>query len=243
MGPWSSSVLLVLPLGLFLRSLPSSGQINAVIQPEEACTDFAAGRYPGSSWTLENCVEVWTRFVRTAPDVLQRRLSHVDVWKQAASELRRVGSPCLVASEPSSDGAGSSTIRHLAAWIFAEEMGCDWVAPNWGGRRVTGGNGTEIYCHRTATFSEIDRSKRSVELQSLRRCSVVNWLEYFQFDVPSVSMPEGRKIKVIKARITCGQIERFCGLTYSTQWHNIANADVNHTRKKNTLVRFHASTT
>lgn len=192
--------LLVLPLGLLLlRSLPSYGQRNDILQPEEACADFAGGGYPGSSWTLDNCIDVWTRYARTVPSGLQRRLNDVDIWREAASELRRVGSPCLVASEPTSDGAGSSTIRHLATWIFAEEMGCDWVTPDWGKKPVDGGNGTVMYCHRTATTQEMDLSKPNAELQALRRCSVIDWLAYFQFDVPSVGRPEGGETKVIQA--------------------------------------------
>eukprot|EP00904_Undaria_pinnatifida_P013653 jgi/Undpi1/9418/HiC_scaffold_27.g11875.m1 len=196
MGRFQPAALLVLPVGLLLlRFLPSSGQINAVLQPEEACADFAAGSYPGSSWTLDHCIDVWTRFARTVPNGLQRRLTDVDIWSEAASELRRVGSPCLVASEPTSDGAGSSTIRHLATWIFAEEMGCDWVTPDWGKKHVDGGNGTVMYCHRTATTQEMDLTKPSAELQSLRRCAIIDWLAYFQFSVPSVTMPEGKEMK------------------------------------------------
>ena len=120
--------LLVLPFGLLLfRSLPASGQATT-ITGEEACSDLRTGKYPGSAWTFDDCVDVWERYARTVPPGLQRRLPHVDKWKQAASELRRVGSPCLVASDPTSDGAGSSTVRHIATWIFAEEMGCDWVS-------------------------------------------------------------------------------------------------------------------
>ena len=194
--------LSVLPLGLLLlRSLPSSGQVNPLITPEEACSDFASGGYPGSSWTLDSCVDVWTRFANIAPNGLQRRLTDVDIWRPVADELRRVGSPCLVASEPTSDGAGSSTIRHLATWIFADEMGCDWVTPDWGKHHVDGGNGTVMYCHRTATTQEMDLSKPNVELQALRRCSVIDWLAYFQFGVPSVKLPEGRELKTVPVRV------------------------------------------
>lgn len=201
MGRFQLAARFMLHLALLLlQPLPSSGQGTGVLQPEEACVDFAAGSYPGSSWTMDNCIDVWTRFTRTAPNGLQLRLPVVDMWKETASELRRVGSPCLVASEPTSDGAGSSTIRHLAAWIFAEEMGCDWVTPDWGKRRVVGGNGTVVYCHRTATSKEMGLPKTKAEVQATRRCSVIDWLAYFQFDVPSVSLPEGRDMKVIQAR-------------------------------------------
>lgn len=206
MGRFRPSTLLVLPLGLLLLHLvllqpsPSAGlEANPVILPEAACADFAAtGRYPGSSWTLDACIDVWKRFTASVPPGLQRRLLHADIWRPVASELRRVGSPCLVASEPTSDGAGSSTIRHVAAWIFAEEMGCDWATPDWGKDHVDGGNGTVMYCHRTATTDELDLSKPRAELNAMRRCSIVDWLAYFQFGVPSVDKPETGELKFIK---------------------------------------------
>lgn len=107
------------------------------LEASEACVDFAeTGGYPGSSWGLEDCLEVWEHFRRSVPNGLQRRFPDIDLWRDTGAELRRVGSPCLVASNPTSDGAGSSTIRHLATWIYSEQMGCDWVTPDWGKRRV-----------------------------------------------------------------------------------------------------------
>ena len=35
----------------------------------------------------------------------------------------------------------------------------------------------------------------------MRRCSIVNWLSYFQFDVPSVALPENEKLNVIEVRV------------------------------------------
>ena len=135
------------------------------------------------------------------PEGQHRRVPHVDIWREAATELRRSGTPCLAASKPSGDGAGSSTIRHLASWIFAEEMGCDWVKPDWGKKLVGAGNGTVMYCHRTATAWEMDHLNASNGLQHLHSCSVVDWLAYFQFDVPSVSLPSNGAIEVIQARV------------------------------------------
>lgn len=209
MGRFQAAALFfVLPLGLLLLwPLPSSGRRNLLGQAEEACADFAPGRYPASSWTLHACIDVWTRFTRTVPNGLQQRLPAVDMWRETALDLRRVGSPCLVASGPTPDGAGSSTIRHLATWIFSEEMGCDWVTPDWGRQRVNGGNGTVMYCHRTTTTQEVDGPNTKAEIQAARRCSVLDWLAYFQFNVPSVSQPEGGEIKVIQARTECGRRE------------------------------------
>lgn len=204
MGHFRPAALFVLPLALhILRPLAAARQGN-MLSAEEVCADFLTDKYPGSAWTFDDCTDVWKRYARTVPVGLQGRLPHVDTWRQAASELRRVGSPCLVASDPTSDGAGSSTIRHIATWVFAEDMGCDWVTPNWGKQHVDGGNGTVMYCHRTATTPELDLSKPNKELQALRRCSVIDWLAYFQFDVPSVNFPWTETVKVIKASVTCG---------------------------------------
>lgn len=200
MGYFRASSLVAVPLALlFIQSL-ASGQGNT-LNAEEACVDFRRGQYPGSAWTIDDCIDVWQRFAQTVPPGLQGRLPHADTWRRTASELRQVGSPCLVAADPTSDGAGSSTIRHIATWIFAKDMGCDWVTPDWGKTPVVGGNGTVMYCHRTATNLEMDMSKPIEELQALRRCSVINWLAYFQFDIPSVNLPEPGAVKFIKARI------------------------------------------
>eukprot|EP00752_Nemacystus_decipiens_P015660 g13975.t1 len=120
------------------------------------------------------------------------------IWGDTGTELRRAGSPCLVASRPAPDGVGSSTIRHLATWIYAEQMGCDWVTPDWGKEHVGPANETaEMYCHRAATSEEMDLSKPRTELEAMRRCSVVDWLSYFQFDAPSMELPEGETLEYI----------------------------------------------
>lgn len=185
---------------IILRSTPTAGQPSAA-EAFHACVDFAPG--PGSSpvsssWTLDDCTEVWRRFAVAMPNLFQNRLPHVDLWRETTAELRRAGSPCLVASNPNFDGAGSVTIRHLAAWIYSEQMGCDWVTPDWGGRKVAMGNGTMAvaYCHRVATKQEMVTkqemllTKSADELLEENRCLVIDWLSYFQFGVPSVSLPE-----------------------------------------------------
>lgn len=204
-GMWALLVGIVL-----LRSSPAAGQPGRLLgqpggmEPSEACVDFATGSNSrGWSWTFNDCVEVWEHFRRSVPNGLQRRLPDVDLWGNTGVEMRRAGSPCLVASKPTSDGAGSSTIRHLATWIYARQMGCDWVTPDWGKKHVGAeGNGTAVmYCHRTATNQEMDLSKPSEELQAMRRCSVIDWLSYFQFDVPSVDLPQGKKLEYIEVSV------------------------------------------
>ena len=199
---------LVFPFGLlfflFLCPLSFGYEKLQQLRPEELCADFSvrhfhpAGSSSLSPWTFENCLDVWKRFSSTVPNGLHIRSPLVDAWRETASELRRKGSPCLVASGSKSDGAGSTTIRHFAAWIFAREMGCDWVTPEWRKKHWDRGNGTTLYCHRTATADEMDWSKPHKELQALRRCAVVDWLTYFQFGVPSVDLPERGEMKIIQ---------------------------------------------
>ena len=43
-------------------------------------------------------------------------------------------------------------------------------------------------------------TKTVSEMDALRRCSVVNWLEYFQFRVPSVVLPEGEAHRFVEVR-------------------------------------------
>lgn len=175
------------------------------VSPTEACVDFAENDLSGeSSWSLAVCVDVWTAWVDSIshafnrPDSINRK-----AWRQAAEELRRLGTPCLVEPQHSSDGVGSSWIRHVATWILAEEMGCDWVTPRWSKRPIgedNSNNGTQLYCHATGTVEEMVPTKPAEELWPLRRCTVANWLAYFHFDVPSVPRPISGTFKVVQVR-------------------------------------------
>ena len=183
-----------------LIAAAAGGTNNTLVLPHDACIDFASGQYPDSPWTLSDCLDVWAAYGDTIPLGQQPRLPFVDIWRETAMELRRAGSPCLVASNPGTDGLGSSTIRHLSAWIFAEEMGCDWVTPDWGKKHVSGGNGTVVYCHRTATLTEAAMPLTQLQMREQQRCTVVDWLAYFQFGVPSVSLPLDGTARVVQAR-------------------------------------------
>ncbi|CAN0162597.1 unnamed protein product [Ectocarpus fasciculatus] len=171
------------------------------VEPADACADLAPGQYTGSGWTFEDCLNVWKDFNDIVWAPFHPRMHDADLWIDTAEELRLAGSPCLVGTNPHSDGAGSTTIRHLMTWIFSREMGCDWVTPDWGKKFVDGGNGTAVmYCHRAGTTAEMDLSKTKAERIALRRCAVVDWLSYFQFDVPSVPSPVQEKLMVPKNR-------------------------------------------
>ena len=190
---------------LTARIVAVEGGSPTTIGPDEACVDFAAEQPPGSAWTLADCTGVWTQFISTVPSGLRGRLRYTDDLKESATKLRRAGTPCLAQSYGGGDGVGSTTMRILSSWILADEMGCDWVTPGWGKRRVVGENGTTVlYCHRTMDREGVGLTNRPPSaLMELSHCTVVDWLAYFQFSAPSVSLPEGVNIKQIQARCPC----------------------------------------
>ena len=192
-----------------------------VIGPEEACADFAAeGKQSGSAWTLADCIEVWTQFADTVPASLRGRLAFTDNMAEVAKELRREGSPCLAAAPARGDGVGSTTMRILASWLLAKEMGCDWITPDWGRHHVNGGGGSVLYCHQTVEKSRMGQlgNQTDAALMDMMHCSVVDWLSFFQFGVPSISLPVGAKIKEIEARYPYSLVLRClcCSLLYSS---------------------------
>ncbi|CAN0194360.1 unnamed protein product, partial [Scytosiphon promiscuus] len=174
---------------------PTKGQeANGIVTPASACEEFRADRSTGltwsheaghdgdEAWTLEDCVEVWTQYSSTIIDIFVPRKPDADLWRKTASELRAEGSPCKLFSVAGGDGLGSTTLRHLATWIFAEEMGCDWITPDWGRRKVPKGDGQAVmYCHSVVTKDVLKSYKNATDAKTTQRCSIVDWLAYFQF--------------------------------------------------------------
>ena len=193
---FQATFAVVSPTALRNRTVDST-EVGAL----DACKDFSTGEHSDLAWTLDDCNEVWTQFVDTISPERRQRMGLVEVWRDTASRLREQGTPCLAASTPTADGVGSSTIRLLASWIFAEEMGCDWVTPDWGREHVDGENGTEYiwYCHFVETLGE-RRKEDTKKVQDGAHCSVVDWLGYFQFAVASVSLPVDGRSKIIPVR-------------------------------------------
>lgn len=197
-----------------LRGLTlTNGQELSGISAASACEDFATGQSPalawsldaghnrGQAWTLEDCIEVWTRWSSTIFDPFIPRNPEADLWRDTASELREKGSPCLLASAAGGDGLGSTTLRHVATWIFAGEMGCDWVTPDWGRRKVPKGDGKAVmYCHSIVSKDKLRSHTNTTEAKATQRCSIVDWLSFFQFEKTSVSWPASGSVKVIQAR-------------------------------------------
>ena len=191
----------MVPRSRLLSDIPVSPHQQSPEAPTyaaEACADFPMGEDTGPSWSFKDCMDVWEEFSLSIPGSLRPRRPLADQWRGTAAELRTAKSPCLVAPAPTHDGVGSSTIRHIASWIYAEELGCDWVTPDWGKRPAAQGNGSVVYCHRTATAEEFKKPKSEDDMRSMNRCSIVNWLSYFQFDVPSVTLPDNERLKIIE---------------------------------------------
>lgn len=180
-----------------LSFVPTSGQLNSV-GPAEVCDDFAAGRHPSLGWTFDDCVDVWTRFEISLEPAPVREYLEADLWRDTAVSLRQQGSPCMLSSTPGNDGVGSTAIRFVATWILAEEMGCDWFTTNWASNQVQAADGSTRYCHPIVPLEERKSATNSSGVPGLRRCTVVNWLSYFQFDKHAWSPPSGRSITLIK---------------------------------------------
>lgn len=157
---------------------------------EQACNDLGSSRNNTLSWTYADCVDVWTRFTEGFDKSAMRKSSAIGIWKKTADELRRNGSPCLLVGSPPNDGMGSTTIRIMYAWIFAEEMGCDWVTPDWGESRAGLGSGEVKYCHPVVP-KEIWKKLSREDMKPYSRCTTVDLLEFFNFRVSSFDVPEG----------------------------------------------------
>lgn len=169
--------------------------------PGDQCADFVNGRHPSLPWTYEDCIQVWTDFSGSVKEKHQPRLPDAAGWTDVAAELRRAGSPCLVWKKPTLDGVGSTSVRSFGAWIFARQLGCDWITPEWTGR--SGGIGTEL-CHSLYYTKPREAhptlTARSEETRPAISCSKVDWVSYFQFDVPSVSWPMDGRINTVEVR-------------------------------------------
>lgn len=194
-GMGSSAPALLAMVGGLITASSTSGQLHPV-GPAEVCKDFSDDRYPGLPWTFDDCIDVWTHFEGTIG--YNPHHPEADMWRDTAIELRQKGSPCLMSTVNGGDGLGSTTIRHVSTWIFAEEMGCDWITPDWGKKKAANGDGQAVrYCHAILPKDERESGDNTnVGGVAVGRCSVVDWLSYFQFDKPSVSWPSGA-VKII----------------------------------------------
>eukprot|EP00904_Undaria_pinnatifida_P013525 jgi/Undpi1/9302/HiC_scaffold_26.g11760.m1 len=195
---------------LVRKTLTAQTVREQALVPAQACADFSQEAGGGGSaqsalplpWRVSDCVDVWSAWSGTVPISLHYDYPDQQLLRETAADMRRRGSPCLVESTLPTDGVGSMTMRHLAAWMFAEEVGCDWVLPNWGTTRDSAdGDGASLYCHTAATTDEEQRgfNASAEEVETiLHRCSVTNWLEYFNFKATAVELPVADSFRVVE---------------------------------------------
>ena len=182
----------------------------------EACEDFDGDRLTADtqSWAWDDCIEVWEAWSHTIytgtrggvvltehHDTLDRGYPDRDVFQSLSTALRRQGTPCLVKGKVSYDGVGSSAIRHLSSWLYAKEMGCDWIAPDFNQGDVTellDGGETALYCHRTEFVFKFNATAPLTEGKEKRRCVNVAWLHFFRMNHHSVRPPATGVTRVIE---------------------------------------------
>lgn len=177
------------------------GGDSSGMTPLEACVEFATSdEY--ISWSLGECMDVWSAWAQSVPRWLHRDYSDRRLMKEVAVEMRQRGQPCLVQPRVRADGVGSEVTRHLAAWLYAAELGCDFSTPDfgyyddYGDDQEEGEKGPErgtLYCHPSADEKELESALgggASVVEQNLESCELVNWLHFFNLEVPSVPVPE-----------------------------------------------------
>eukprot|EP00903_Cladosiphon_okamuranus_P008265 g7955.t1 len=132
-----------------------------------------------------------------------------ELFTDIAVEQRRRGSPCLVQSGVYNDGVGSTSVRDLATWVFAEEMGCDWIEGGvqaWEEKAaLPNSSGATLYCHSikgTGRSTNLVRGELPKD-SSATRCSMYNWFGFFTFDAHASKLKSklkpGGRIENVKA--------------------------------------------
>lgn len=177
------------------------------LEATAACRDFADSRFAGLlPWTLDICLNVWESYRYTIGGRYHVRPPQIDVWRETADVLRREGSPCLLTSFPTRDGVGSATIRHFSNWVLSREMGCDWITPEWGNLRHSDGTDDLVYCHSIASVvARANFTNRDDFLQN-RKCTVVNWLLFFNLRIPSTDLPKGVLLKTVILQVSANHV-------------------------------------
>lgn len=181
-------VILLAPLLGSTKAL--IGIAPAIVYPAAvACEEFSSGTN-STSWSLRDCKGVWSSWSRSVEVRQGQVFLDRPLLERARDMFRREDLKCFVELPPVNDGVGSSAIRSLITWIFAEEVGCRWVLPNWGERQSEDG-GEIRYCHPVlAEDKRLVMSRQALRDHEGEECMLVNWLKYFGFDKHSVSLPE-----------------------------------------------------
>lgn len=172
------------------------------IYVDQACPEFDKEIPIGSGWLRSDCVTVWSEWAHTLDDFEHQSYSYRGIFNDTARDMRQQGNPCLVDSFRFPDGVGSSAVRLLATWMFAEEMNCDWITPK-SPRSSIDENGTSLYCHSLTPVigSPPDPLEHASELANGDwRCEVTNWLNFFRYDAHGVDWENNGTVKTIRVR-------------------------------------------
>lgn len=182
----------------------------------EACEDFG-GRLSidTQSWALEDCIKVWEAWIPTIysgarkgilphshDDILHHGYPDREVFQPISTLLRSQGTPCMVKGMESYDGVGSSTIRHISSWLYAKELGCDWISPDFNQGDVSHlsdpARPKGLYCHRTEWVYKFNASAPMELGKERRRCAQVTWLNFFRLNRHSILPPDAGITRVVQ---------------------------------------------
>lgn len=205
MGAWTA----ILRLVLFTVCCSSAHEAPAkelgpwlVFQEHHPCEEFESQVAEPSGWTLEVCSDVWkmwtTSLVRKdAP----RYFSDPRPFYPIGVQQRRRGFPCQVQFMFVNDGAGSRVMRILAAWILAEEMGCDLITPP-----EVEAAGAPLYCHEMVR-SEDENPRGTSPDDKSAHCVLVDWLSYFNLheSFAATNLGNGTDVKTVRVRASPGR--------------------------------------
>lgn len=163
-----------------------------------ACQEFRAEDTVGSGWLLEDCIDVWRAWTLSLQKTTLVMKENRQFFFEVSDRLRRQGTPCYVEAPKDVDGAGSRTLRYLASWLYAEEVGCDCLLPV--GYRPGSGTDDILYCHRSKYIKEEDY-----------RCAAVDWLGYFNMSNHMKPYPDdGRSTNTINVSEMSGKANSVC---------------------------------
>lgn len=195
--PWLLTIISERPWVVDAQDQPSP-----IVHVEEACAEFFSGGNSLSGWRHSDCVDVWTSWFSTVPNYVYGPFPQREMLAKVAGQLRGRGLPCLVQSGAYNDGVGSTAMRHLASWMFSEEIGCDWVTPHWRKTSVDS-QGTIMYCHGMYSVAEVEeiRLGKAVRDPGKTRCMLYNWVEYFNLPSHSTTRPTNSTIRVVQVRL------------------------------------------
>lgn len=190
------------------------------------CEVFGSETRENIGWQFADCLDVWTAWNKSLSG--RHDLPNTDVnvrnfFSTVAEQYRAAQFPCEVKSVQWNDGAGSRTMRFLADWIFARNLGCDWMGV---GETTNGTKSSELYCHAAARTASDPRGI-SPEDESAR-CTHVNWLKFFNLEkniAKSNTSGPTRNVHVSTIHL------RVYGVTYVYTCHGIFRAEPDFARQ------------